>query len=408
MVLYDLSKIENITMNHLYDGSDKSIEDKLKLKNITYKLKESEKEYNILKYDKTYLTKDRYGTVGIFRSVVIDKGNIVCFSPPKSLAGALFHEKHKEMDGCYGEEFVEGTMINVFFDNDLDDWEISTKSTIGGRNVFFRDGEVTYEKTFRYMFLDAASHCNLEFDDLNKDYCYSFVMQHPENRIVTQFNEKRIYLIECYKIDNSALAVELVERDNIKNCFSNSSILFPRVYDKQTTMNMKVDMYLGVVDYSVMGIVVKHKDSGDRMKVRNPNYEYVRTLKGNQPKLQYQYIVLRKEGKVNEYLKYFPESAERFLNFREQIHIFTQQLYENYRLCYIKKTKPLIQYPENLRTHMYLLHQDYLNDLKDKNGYINRQYVIQYINNLHPSQLMFSINFSMRKRKIDKPIVDGV
>ena len=49
MVLYDLSKIENITMNHLYDGSDKSIEDKLKLKNITYKLKEPEKEYNILK-----------------------------------------------------------------------------------------------------------------------------------------------------------------------------------------------------------------------------------------------------------------------------------------------------------------------------------------------------------------------
>lgn len=408
MVEYNLAKIENISLNSVYDGSDMSPLDKLKLKNITYTIKDDNRKYNILKYDKNFLTDDRTETIGLFRSVVIKENTIVCFSPPKSLSDQAFCEKHEDMDGCYGEEFIEGTMINVFFDKTLDDWEISTKSTIGARNSFFRDGEVTYDKTFRYMFLDAADACNLDFDNLNKDYCYSFVLQHPDNRIVTPFNVKRIYLIECYSINNVTHTVTRIESTKTKELFAKSTIKFPCVYDKQTTLNMKVNMHLGTVDYKIMGLIIKHKESGDRMKIRNPSYEYVRNLKGNQPKLQYQYMVLRKEGKVNEYLKYFPEVGERFSMFRKQIHNYTQQLYDNYRMCYIKKTKPLIQYPDHFRTHMFLIHQEYLSNLRDRNEFVRKSYVVNYVNNLHPSKLMFSINFPMRKRYVDKTIVDSI
>jgi hypothetical protein len=55
-----------------------------------------------------------------------------------------------------------------------------------------------------------------------------------------------------------------------------------------------------------------------------------------------------------------------FSNFRDQIHLFTNTLYSNYVSCYIKKEKPLIEFPEQYRTHMFNIHKQYLDDLKEK------------------------------------------
>ena len=33
-------------------------------------------------------------------------------------------------NNCYAEEFIEGTMINLFYDVSVDDWEICTKSNV--------------------------------------------------------------------------------------------------------------------------------------------------------------------------------------------------------------------------------------------------------------------------------------
>ena len=59
---------------------------------------------------------------------------------------------------------------------------------------------------------------------------------------------------------------------------------------------------------------------------------------------------------------------------------------------------------------MFHLHQLYMNDYCKK-ILINLSVVINYVNNLHPSQQMFSLNYSLRKRYIDfktkEPIVDN-
>ena len=51
------------------------------------------------------------------------------------------------------------------------------------------------------MFLECCNHVNLEFDDLDKKICYSFVIQHPENKIVLPIKDMALYLIECYEIN---------------------------------------------------------------------------------------------------------------------------------------------------------------------------------------------------------------
>jgi hypothetical protein len=90
--------------------------------------------YTIRRYDKKTLTKDLISTCGLFRSVITDQdNNIVSFSPPKSLAFADFVAKYPDTSRVVATEFVEGTMINVFWSNG--DWEIASRSNVGATNI---------------------------------------------------------------------------------------------------------------------------------------------------------------------------------------------------------------------------------------------------------------------------------
>jgi hypothetical protein len=117
-------------------------------------------------------------------------------------------------------------------------------------------------------------------------------------------------------------------------------------------------------NYQVLGVILKNLETGARSKVRNPVYENVRHLRGNQPKLMYQYLSLRQEDKIREYLGFYPEHKKEFAFFRELLHKYTLALYQNYIDCYIKKQKPLKEYGEIYRTHMYNIHQIYIDKLK--------------------------------------------
>ena len=120
-------------------------------------------------------------------------------------------------------------------------------------------------------------------------------------------------------------------------------------------------------------------------------------MRGNQPKLQFHFLELRKNNKVYEYLNYFNEFKDSFNKFETEIRIFTSNLYKYYISCYIKKEKPLSEFLFQYRNHMFQIHQIFLNTLKDKSLYINKTIVVKYINSLEPAQLMFSLNYQHRK-----------
>jgi len=64
-----------------------------------------EEEYHILKYDKSKVTPDLVRTSGLFRSVVHSNGNILAFSPPKSICEGQFMSQYPPSE-CYAEESV--------------------------------------------------------------------------------------------------------------------------------------------------------------------------------------------------------------------------------------------------------------------------------------------------------------
>lgn len=401
-IVHYLSQISGFTDLLLNEDSSGSVPNLNKTECTTL----NNQKYKVIRYNKTNLTYDIIPTYGLCRSVIVNSNNqVVCFSPPKSVKSDSFIEKYNiKNDTLVAEEFVEGTMINVFWDQNIGlsgAWEISTRNTVGAVASFYKSPN---SKTFRTMFLEAAANNKLDLDTLHKNFCYSFVLQHPENRIVVPFKTPQLYLISMYIIDNSDknnIKVYSVDKSNFLNLHSNTTIKIPTVYNWNTYADL-VDKYASMnTSYDVLGVVVYNNETGERTKIRNPVYEEVRQLRGNQPKLQYQYLCLRKEGKVGDFLKYYPENKKEFSNFRDQLHLFTNTLFMNYISCYIKKEKPLLEFSEQYRTHMFNIHKQYLDDLKEKKMYVTNTVVIKYVNNIHPSLMMFCLNFQMRKRNVD-------
>jgi hypothetical protein len=258
--------------------------------------------YSVIRYDKNLLSHDLISSYGLCRSVIVNSANnVVGFSPPKSISAETFIKQYPETtSGVVAEEFIEGTMINVFFDQSIGitgGWEISTRNTVGATSSFYK---YHGSKTFRQMFMEAAAECKLDINRLNPAMCYSFVLQHPENRIVVPFNKPQLYLIAVYQIEisNGNIMVKTRDIEECKYFFGQEGVLvkFPEVYEL-TTYSELIDKYASMnTPYSVLGVMIHNKLTGERAKIRNPVYEQVRNLRGNQPKLQYQYLCLRRKG----------------------------------------------------------------------------------------------------------------
>jgi len=400
MFAYNISNVPGF--NELCISDNDSNSNILKLNKIECRTNNS--TYKVIRYDKDFLSQDLIASYGLCRSIIINsKNKVIGFSPPKSVPADYFMKKYPDCtsNDISIQEFIEGTMINVFFDPDVGltgAWEISTRNTVGATSSFFKGAN---SKTFRDMFIEAALECNLDINLLEKELCYSFVLQHPDNRIVIPISKPTLYLAAVYKIiDGNSNNVKIEHYDALEYnyYFSNtikSSVKFPSIYMCSNYAEL-IEKYGSMnTNYDIMGAVIYNWTTGERSKIRNPVYEQVRNLRGNQPKLQYQYLCLRHEGRVKDFLKFYPEHKNEFSKFRDQIHLFTETLYNNYVSCYIKKEKPLIQYHEQYRTHMFNIHQIYMNELREKKQFINSTTVQKYVNELHPSLLMYCLNYNM-------------
>jgi len=392
--------------NDIINNDNKDDSNILKLNKVECKTSNNQK-YKVIRYDKNFLSVDLVSTYGLCRSVILNSNNdVVSFAPPKSIPTDDFIRRYPEnTESIRAEEFIEGTMINVFWDPNIGlsgSWEISTRNTVGATSSFYKTANT---KTFRSMFLEAAKENNLFLDKLNQVYSYSFVLQHPQNRIVVPFNKPNLYLVALYRIDNSNkdnVLVYYIDINEVKKYdWNDATIKFPQFYEFEK-YSVLIEKYASMnTSYDTLGFVLYNTVTGERAKIRNPVYEQVRNLRGNQPKLQYQYLCLRMEGKVGDFLKFYPENKRDFSDFRDQLHLFTQTLFSNYVSCYIKKEKPLIDFSQQYRTHMFNIHKHYLNDLREQKFFVTNTVVIKYVNNLHPSLLMYCLNYNMRKRNVD-------
>lgn len=347
----------------------------------------------LLKYNKNSLrSEDDFESFGLLRSMIFFNDKLKGVSPGKSMEFNEFIGKY-DVTECTAEEFIEGTMINLCYIEETNKWQISTRSNIGANNIYFTKGKFKSENTFANMFEDACIECNIQFDKLPKKYCYSFVLQHPNNRIVKPIIDKRIYLIAAYEVkdnfevENIDIAVEL---SNII-LENNMRIDYPKKINFQTFEEL-TQIVENENNYENVGIMIHDKNRTIRTKIRNKLYEKVRRLRGNQPKLEYHFLELNKTGCIEEYLKYFKEDEVEFSKYEKKVDEFSNNLIKQYVDCFIKKTQHLKEFPFEFKGHLYELHENYKKTKKK----ICKTVVNNYIKSIQPAKLMHSINYKYR------------
>ena len=355
---------------------------------------QTQTQYYLINYDKKVMRKNKSESdkhcMKNFRSVILNEDcKVVGFSPP------MCEPKHVMNvidfpNVQFAEEFVEGTMVNLFYNsaNDVQRWDFSTKNTIS-------PVEKPAGKCFRRMFFEACTNANLNFDDLPKEYCYSFVMQHPDNVIVAPVKNTALYIVAIYLVKNGddltvATAYEM-ER-SILRWGSFSKVSHPArlgMKKGQGDFDKIVKTYASPDSLYYYPGVMFRTFTGERFKLRNPNYEMVKNTKGVRARDEFVYLHLKQMGYVRKHFERCPEDELKFFEFQSNLYNYTYSLHKNYLDCYIYKKMGLKDFPLKYRNNMYKLHNDYLHVLKPEGARVTLSHVVQFVNNLSVSSQIY-------------------
>lgn len=279
-----------------------------------------------------------HGHVREFRSVVWDTvTNLpVCVGPR---SGQPLESDLSSECVLSVEEFVDGVMINMFYREDR--WQLATHTVLGATNSYYG------KRPFGALFWETFESMDLDVEELDKSATYSWVLQHPEERVVVAPKRPILYLV-------SHTSTELSE--GLAATCPGHFLLEP-----------KLDVYRMASSRMSKGIVVKTET--ESFTLRSPAYLKARDLRGNQPKHAFIWLERWSEGKLGAYLELFPEEKAECEAVVNQFKACTQEFHALYVKVYSRRELPLGQAPQKYRKLLWEARQantgSYFGSLRD-------------------------------------------
>ena len=288
--------------------------------------------------NKVVLTKEQQQFVSQYRGVIVEKdtNQPVCYTFEKM---SRHFPDEWDLTNCNITSSCDGSQIKVFYYKAKGHWVVSTTRRIdAARSYFFSN------KSFREMFQDAST--SLNWDTLNKNFCYSFVLAHPDNRVVARHNKPFLTHVfsrnmETYEVVNDDIGIPRPQPFSFKN---------------------KNDIWKAIkrLPYYKEGFVVQKGDVF--IKLVNSKYQEVKDLRGSSNSLLFHYFNLKKQNKIRSFLSYFPESSETFKYFEGCFQNLCLLAYNEYILLRVRKVILPPQVLQWLRPVLYKLHGLHINN----------------------------------------------
>jgi hypothetical protein len=205
-------------------------------------------------------------------------------------------------EGARVEEAVDGTMIRLFWHADR--WNVATNKTLDAN---WKGARWHARKTFGKMFNEAITSGDredLDYSQLNKRYAYSFILMHPENRIVRKYDSPDVIHISTMDLDT------LTEVDADVLYKNGTKVNKPVAVDGHTAFQSVVDA-ANDLPFDHEGFIIVYPSTegsvSTRVKVLGKEYNRVRQLKGNSFDMNDHCLDLLLSRQLDEFLKFFPE-----------------------------------------------------------------------------------------------------
>jgi hypothetical protein len=122
--------------------------------------------------------------------------------------------------------------------------------------------------------------------------------------------------------------------------------------------------------------------TGNRWRLRNPNYSYLRSLRGSEATGVERFLRLRSESKVGEYLKHYGEDRDAFWRMEERLRQATRDVYAAYCAVHKSRDCKLADVPKSVQPCVFRLHSHYLEHLKPNNEKVTMKDAVDLVNNM--------------------------
>jgi|ETNmetMinimDraft_31_1059906.scaffolds.fasta_scaffold03145_3 hypothetical protein len=208
------------------------------------------------------------------------------------------------------KKLYDGSRIKLFYHTNQ--WIVSTSRCIDATKAYWNSNKSFYE-----LFIDCIGDYDLNQLDINK--CYTFIILHPENRIVLNYLEPSCIHILTYD------KTECKEVDDDINLPKPEECNFASFED---FINAVTDL-----DYTEPGYMLVDENN-NRVRVMSRKYEEVRNLKGNIPNMAKRFLQLRKiePEKIPIFLQYYPEYTELYNNLERHIIYICNVIFQKYKV----------------------------------------------------------------------------
>ena len=341
--------------------------------------------YRVVRYDKKATDMSSVAAKWMRSTVWDSAANLpVCVSPPKAEKGEIPPSNSTPL---VVQDFVDGTMINVVVPAEGEPF-IASRSQIGATGNFYS------QRSFADLFTDALKEQGMSlpgkevfknvFGSATKVHSYfvSFVLQHPEHRIVSRVSAPTLYAISmgCVYKDGSVTMEEITPESLV---FGNLAVKSYPVTGFKTDADSSSFMSSLQKNkgWFWQGLTFKGKD-GSRWRMRNANYMTLRALRGSEALPLDRWLRLRSNGLVMEYLKHYSEERDIFWNFEQTFRSLTNEVYNGYVDVHKAHTKKLVDFPKNISPCIFRLHAHYLEHLKPAGESVRVKDCIELINNM--------------------------
>ena len=305
------------------------------------------------------------------RSVVWNKEtNLpVCISPRKANTGMPPVETPLHL-----EEFYDGVMVNVFRilgpDGNIGEEHITTRSQYGAGGTFYS------QKTFKELFSEVGRPPVWPAKDLPTEEFpatfMSYVLQHPEHRVVASVSSPKVIMVECGKVAADGTVV-----------YSEPFYKYvpPTTFTSEKEMNEHIRTESIHRGWRWQGLVFRDT-AGNRWRIRSSTYTYLRKLRGNEAKPLDRFLRLRSTNSVTEYLKHYGEERQVFWDFETTLRRRTKEIYDSYVTVHKSHEKKLADLPQPDKTVVFKLHSHFLANLRPQSKSVRMQDVIDLVNAL--------------------------
>lgn len=283
------------------------------------------------------------------------------------------------------EEFLDGVMIGMFWDKYNNMWRIHTRSTLDAQCRYF-----SQTKTFSTMFSEAiGAHRETMEKSLNVNTSYTWVLQHPENRIVVPVKSTRAFCVQAVTVaNNGGVTISAVP-----------AAAFPapvaKQYESWDLLRVTVSDWSRQFGHTIQGLVAK---SGfDRYKIRTPAYNTLRRRRGNSARRDFLWLSEWRSGTLPMYLALFPEERSMANMTIARWKQATNEVYHWYVSVFKARDVSKHHIPPKYRPLVYGIHTLYMNTLKPASKSVDWRACLAFMNERDTAQMLFVINWDLRE-----------